>query len=414
MKDQLYVDILNEKLFNIYEGEINFYHPDDSSSTTGNITLELSPHPEILMTSNNPVTLKSQKERFPQEYDIRTINEYIMEESGSHNTYNPEQEDTIKSFTIYLDSVKTKDTEVDEVVFFIINCGHIGVRDYEEAEYKFEHEDWLITFNFRSDKKVESHYESLKRSRGYEITHVGSISKRDKRCFNTAEIEGILSNMEWYLSFCSAESVFIPIQIGLKDESKVWENYVIKKNKTSHYQNGLKWIPLGGVTNFNKFFSNVATKLEQELWKDVLPIVLNWYLEIKGDGMLENKIISTQIALEQLAWTYLVNQEQMLDKEGYKKLRATDILRLLCYQLNIPREIRHADLLDEEFLKKYQNDGVFMFVDFRNNLVHPDKKMSTYQLDKDTQVIVYLQGVYFLERVMTRIFGYKGKYRKIL
>lgn len=53
-----------------------------------------------------------------------------------------------------------------------------------------------------------------------------------------------------------------------------------------------------------------------------------------------------------------------------------------------------------------------MFVDFRNNLVHPDKKMNVHQLDVNTQAIVYEQGVYFLERALTGIFGYEGKYRK--
>ncbi|WP_075619987.1 hypothetical protein [Paenisporosarcina indica] len=79
--------------------------------------------------------------------------------------------------------------------------------------------------------------------------------------------------------------------------------------------------------------------------------------------MLENKIISTQIALEQLAWTYLVNQEQMIDKEAYKKLRATDILRLLCYQLKIPKEITNDYY--GELVEKYKNDSVFKFVDYR-------------------------------------------------
>ena len=413
MKDEFYVDVLNKNLFNIYEGEFNFCNSDDSNSTKGDITLEVSPYPQIVMRSHNPITLKYYDERFPHGYDIKTTNEYIMWESGCDVLYG-EQENVIQDFNIYLNCVKAKDTEVDEIVFFIMNCSHIGLTFLKETEYEFVHEDWLIKFKFRPDKNIETHYDNLKRSRGYEITHVGSISKKDKKCFNTEEIGELLFSIEWYLSFCSAESVFIPIQIGFKNESKVWENYVIKDNITNHYQNSHGWVPIGGVDSFNKFFSNVATKLSQELWKDVLQIVLNWYLEIKGNGMIENKIISTQIALEQLAWTYLVNQEQMIDKEGYKKLRATDILKLFCYQLNIPKEIIRKDLLDEEVVKKYQNDGVFMFVDFRNNLVHPDKKMNAQQLDVNTQYMVYEQGVFFLERAMTGIFGYEGEYRKIM
>lgn len=83
---------------------------------------------------------------------------------------------------------------------------------------------------------------------------MGSISKRDKTCFNTEEIEEILFILEWYLSFCSAQSVSIPIQIGFKNESKVWENYVIKDNTMKHFQDSYGWVPKGGVDAFNKFF----------------------------------------------------------------------------------------------------------------------------------------------------------------
>ncbi|EJP85991.1 hypothetical protein [Bacillus cereus] len=409
MKDKFYVDVLNEKLFNIYEGEIVYQSQEELIPIYSKIILQNSPYPQILLNTDIPMSLKVGMDSFPHGYGIRTMKNHMMNISGSECSYN---EDILEGFTMYLNGIKTDDKEVDEVVFFIMNCSHIGLTIYEETEYEFVHDDWLIKFKFRPDKNIENHYDNLRKNRGNEITHVGSISKRDKTCFNTEEIEEILFILEWYLSFCSAQSVSIPIQIGFKNESKVWENYVIKDNTMKHFQDSYGWVPKGGVDAFNKFFSNVATKLKQELWKDVLQIALNWYLEIKGNGMIENKIISTQIALEQLAWTYLVNQEQMLDKEGYKKLRATDILKLFCYQLNISKEIIYERLLDEDIVKKYQKDGVFMFVDFRNNLVHPDKKMNVHQLDVNTQAIVYEQGVYFLERALTGIFGYEGKYRK--
>ncbi|ARZ61508.1 MULTISPECIES: hypothetical protein [Bacillus cereus group] len=411
MKDEFYIDALGGNLFNIYEGEIIYHNQNEIIPVYNKITLKNSPYPKIEITTDKLMNLKMNMNSFPNEYNIRTMKNHLMNISGSECQY---AEDIMQGFTMHLNGIKTNDTEVEEIAFFIMNCDHIGLTFLDVAEYEFTYEDWLIKIKFRPDKNVEAHYDYLKKSRGYEITHVGSISKRDKKCFSTVEVEEFISSIEWYLSFCSAQNVFIPIQIGFKDERKVWEHYVIKDNITNHYQNSHGWVPIGGVDSFNKFFSNVATKVNQELWKDVLQIVLNWYLEIKGNGMIENKIISTQIALEQLAWTYLVNQEQMLDKEGYKKLRAADILKLFCYQLNIPREIIYKRFLDGDFVNKYQNDGVFMFVDFRNNLVHPDKKMNAHLSDRDIQFMVYEQGVYFLERAITGIFGYEGEYRAIM
>ncbi|MEH7787329.1 hypothetical protein [Bacillus thuringiensis] len=412
MKDDFYGELLSTNLFNIYEGEVFYQNQQMLIPVYTKITLQNSPYPQIVSNTELPMNLDVDMESFPRNYSVRTRGNHIMSSSGAEFSYNDNQ--LLDGVTMYLNDIKTKDTEVDEIAFFIMNNSHIGLIYKLKIEYEFLYEDWVIKFQFRPDKDVENHYNKLRKNRGNEITHVGSITKKDKKSFNTKEIKQLLFSIEWYLSFCSAQSVSIPIQIGFKNESKVWENYVVKEGVVNHFQDTFGWLPIGEIVSFNGFFSNVATKLEQELWKDVLPIVLNWYLEIKGDGMLENKIISTQIALEQLAWTYLVNQEQMLDKEGYKKLRATDILKLLCYQLNIPREILEWGLLAEDFVKKYQNDGVFMFVDFRNNLVHPDKKMNTHLTDKNIQFIIYRQGLYFLERALTGIFGYEGKYRMLL
>lgn len=410
MNDSLYFDLLNENLFNIYDGEINFDIKNDKISTHGNIIFQTSPYPEIIMTSHEPFTINCEIDEFLINNEIQTLNNHQLSVHGSEAYRQDEQSNTIQGYKFILETIKMDDNEVDEVVIFIMNCSHIGLTYLEVEDYQFEYEDWLINFKFRPDKEIKTHYDNLRKNREYEITHVGIISKKDNKSFNTNEITEIISNIEWYLSFCSAQSVFIPIQIGFKKESKVWENYVIKNMSVTHFQDNHGWVPLGAVEDFNNFFPKVATQLGQELWSDVLKVVLNWYLEIKNNGMIENKIISTQVALEQLAWAYLVNQEQMLDKEAYKKLRASDILRLFCYQLKISREIIAEDA--NEFVKKYNNDGVFMFVDFRNNLVHPEKKMNSNQSDIDFQYTVYLQGLYFLEMALTRICGYKGEYEK--
>lgn len=409
MKDELYFDLLKDNLFNIYDGEITFVKEDEKCPAKGNIIFQTSPYPKILMEPqerDEPLKLNVDVDTFPYGYDIQSLKNHSFKLKGS-NTYYDEKENTVDDYEIFIEQIKTIDTELDEIIIYIMNCNHVALTYMEESVYHFEYDNWVIDFKFRPDKNIESHYDNLRKSRGYDITHVGSISKKNKEPFQSSEIGELIKKLEWYLSFCSAQSVFIPIQIGYKNESKVWENYVIKDGEVAHFQDNYGWVPLGAIEDFNKFFTNVATKLSQELWKDVLEIVLNWYIEITGNGMMENKIISTQIALEQLAWTYLVNQEEMLDKEAYKKLRATDILRLLCYQLNIPRDI--VSNYAEDLIKKYNNDGVYMFVDFRNNLVHPDKKANTYQ--SDNTYTVYVQGLYFLEKALTKICGYEGEYK---
>ncbi|MEK4715759.1 hypothetical protein [Sporosarcina sp. FSL K6-5500] len=407
MGNSVYLDLLNPDLFNIFEGEITFSNEIESSSSIGNISMCNSLYPQIILTLSSPLTIKADDETI-FDYYIQTSEDHILNEVASEWGYY-EDEKSIVHPTIYLDNIETPSTEVDEVIIFIMNCSHIGLTFLEQCDYNFAHNDWIINLKFRPDKKTESFYDDLRKNRGYEITHVGTISSKYKNRFYSNEITDVVVQLEWYLSFFSAQNVFIPILIGLKDDNKVWEKYRTKNRDIKHFQDSHGCFPYQATEDFNLLFTKVATKLEEEIWSDVLKVVLNWYLEIKSTGMYENKIISTQIALEQLAWNYLVNQEQVLDKEAYKRLRASDILRLFCYQLNIPNVF--VENPGPALINKYNNDSVHMFVDFRNNLVHPEKKSDFNNTNVNNIFYAYKQGLYFLERAITIICGYKGKYR---
>lgn len=54
MNDSLYFDLLNENLFNIYDGEISFNNINENTSSRGNITFQLSPYPDILINGKEP------------------------------------------------------------------------------------------------------------------------------------------------------------------------------------------------------------------------------------------------------------------------------------------------------------------------------------------------------------------------
>lgn len=406
--DDLYKHLLSPDLFKIYNDKISLSYEEDTIYTRADIIFSMSPYPRIHLFAVEDLNLGEGFEEREKpsllDYDI-SLDEYLLSESGGEITYN--DDNNIDGFRIFLDEIKSETTLVDEVVIFIFNCSHIGSTYLNNKEYMFEYDDWKVEFKFRPDKDTTKHYDNLKRNRSYDITHVGTISKKSNESFKTDEINNLVENVEWYLSFGSGQSVFIPIQLGFKEGRKVWEKYTMKNDRQSHFQDVHGWVPFGDIENFNTCFSRVATKLNEEVWEDVLKITLNWYLEIKSTSFTENAIISTQVSLEQLAWTYLVSQELILEKDAYKKLRFSDILKLLCYQLNISREIIVP--LSEELIENYKNDGVFMFVDFRNNFVHPVKKKNFYKVDTDSKYTVYLQGMYFLEETIKSICGYESE-----
>ena len=81
-------------------------------------------------------------------------------------------------------------------------------------------------------------------------------------------------------------------------------------------------------------------KLRHPVWGEPLKLALYWYIESNMNaGGLEGSIILAQAAFESLSWTLLVEDEQMLSVDGYKKLNADDAIRVLLAKCDIPRAV---------------------------------------------------------------------------
>jgi hypothetical protein len=168
--------------------------------------------------------------------------------------------------------------------------------------------------------------------------------------------------------------------------------------------------------------------------EDIANTALHWYLESNiNAGALEGSIVLTQVALELIAWTFLVKQECIISEGGFEKLPASDKLRLLLSKFNISTKLPpdwEAKPVPELFkafaqtppqllqnlvvmAKKSENkwvDGPHAFTDLRNGIVHPKKLKKVLNAESGATFEVCSLGRWYLELVLLALCGYQGKY----
>jgi hypothetical protein len=298
------------------------------------------------------------------------------------------------------------------VVNFVNNFGY-GIK-HEKTIYSgrmyFEYNDFKITFDKLPN--YEEKYEALNETGGYIITHAGVIENTKGKSFDYKEVESLLETLSWLLSFASGRQVGICSIHGYNEENLVLEKYetpIIAK-----WKNNTNWFPkISNDNGLETIYPILVEKLNDDLWGKVLKRVFTWYFDSMNSTYIENKIVAVQIALEMLAWTFIVEENEIIDKDVFDKLRASDKLRLMLYEFSIPREI--PDIEEFNIFKSSYKDGAHLFTDFRNRIVHSKKvKQKDDEIPSLTKYYILQLGRQYLELSILRILGYQGKYHNLL
>jgi hypothetical protein len=293
-----------------------------------------------------------------------------------------------------------------------------------------EAEDWKLTLD--QLQTTTEHVEQLDRQGGFAITHVAKLEKADGQTFAGKEAIQFLDLCSHFFSFARGFRIPIILLVGYNSaKERVWQHWDSRAS--------LSW---RGVSSwFPKHENGVLTQLLPgflKWWRswdeDIANTALNWYLESNiNAAKLEGSIVLTQVALELISWTLLVEQENVISEVGFEKLPASDKLRLLLSKFNISTklppdwEAKPLSKLSEAFAqsipqllqnlvamaKKPENkwvDGPHAFTDFRNGIVHPKKLKKVLNAESGATYEVCCLGRWYLELVLLALCGYQGKY----
>ncbi|MBD2491989.1 hypothetical protein [Aulosira sp. FACHB-615] len=259
---------------------------------------------------------------------------------------------------------------------------------------------------------------SLKSQGGYAITHVGKIERSDQKTFSSKEAEEILEILHWFLSFCRGFRISPILLVGQNSSGKkVWEKWH-SNQLISPWKIVDSWfIDLHSLNtqNINELFAGFLTLWKTDTWNDAIRLAIHWYLESNAQaGAVQGSIILLQAAFELLAGTLLL-EDKKITEEAFNKLKAFEKLRHLLKECNLPLEIPDTltHLLQAAKPEDLDwSDGVQALTQTRNALVHanPEKRKKFLNRSFSEKVDIVNLGLWYLELVLLKVFGYKGQY----
>jgi hypothetical protein len=274
-----------------------------------------------------------------------------------------------------------------------------------------EFDDWQVVLD--TVQNISDLTPSLRYTSGYAITHVGCLARRGEKPFSSDEAEDILTAFHVFLSFCRGFWVdpTLPIGIDVNGET-CWEDWRVREQDP--WESRISWFDEHHGELLGEVFPGFWRLWKTPSWRDAIRIAVYWYIRSNNSRTgTDGAIILTQAGLEQLAWSFLVQNENALSMDGFEKLSAADQIRLLLTALKIPRTIPSELNQLSSLAKEHNWDGPAAFTEMRNSLVHPRKMQRTKsKLDGERLPITdaWSLGLWYFELALLSLFGHTGVY----
>ena len=327
-------------------------------------------------------------------------------------TISSKNDSTIEGF-INDHKIQSKNIFVDYVDFDIINFDNMpgSLITFEDRLYagriEFEYDDFNIVIDKRYDYRRELK-EDLRNKNGFIITHTARLTKKDKSQFKTNVVIDILDTISYSLSFSCGRNIGICSAKGYLGEENNYRMWI--ENIVTPYNSLPTWTDtISNYNNIEKYMTLMSNKLNDNYYSVALKRVIDWYIDSLNNLNLENNIISVQIALESLSYIILVEKENILTKDTFDINSASKNIKLVLEHLKIPYQKDELYTFDKS-IKDNFDDGIDLFIYYRNKIVHPAMKSDNYILELEDIWNIIQIGTRYLELIILSFIEYKGEY----
>jgi hypothetical protein len=249
------------------------------------------------------------------------------------------------------------------------------------------------------------------------LTHVGSFYRTDGSMFSGGQAQQFLKDLKLFLTFCHGSSCNPKMAVGFDDKgNKVW---ALGDGVGQTVKKSISWFDQLCPDQLIQLFPKFMQKLEDKRWKETLRTVICWYARSNSISERENEtaIILTQVAMEKLAYEYVVNDKRMMLSNSFTStsFRTSDRIRLLYANLGIPIDIPQQPATIQQAFVKHKitfEDSFHFLTDIRNNIVHAKlKKNNTFfSLNSEARRL----GLWYLELAILKVCNFNGKYKNRL
>lgn len=410
--------LIEEKLSNatIYKGEFSLEAGKTILKVDGEIFYSLSSKPKIICKGQ----IIDRENYFPFDMieqwnllidrrlvgKVQTVSLEVKSKKGKTEQFI----EGIFQYEVYFQ----ENVKVEEIFFSVVNFINNDGQAILHEEYLYrgrievEFQGYLLTLDKRPNSKEV--FDRLKRSNGFEVTHVGKIQRIDKQQVMLQEIEGLLDKIVWILSFAAGREVGINhIFYYSKDEINITH---YRTPRIDTWKKNNNWFPEKSARSLECVLTRFLNLMESKYWERQIRLLLSSYFDGLGPSYVEHKIIIIQTALETLSYAYLVEEARKLSENEFKRygfLASKKIKRLLT-EFNINYSIK--DIADLRELSSDFKDGPHLFTSIRNQIAHPRKNPKN--LNPDELYYVWRIGIVYLELSMLAIAGYDEEYKNLL
>jgi hypothetical protein len=236
------------------------------------------------------------------------------------------------------------------------------------------------------------------------------ISQRDA--------QDLFSALHSFFSF--ARGLWAPpiLYVGCdRGGNRIWYDWTVRQ--TTPWQTVLSWFPPRQPECLAGIFPGFMRLWLQPDWQDIIEVAIHWYVEANLlAGAVEGAVIMCQNALERLAYYILVHDRGVLREQDFRPggLPAAARMRRLLAEFGLPMAlvvngIRINDLPPLAQARGWA-DAPEALVVLRNSIVHPDhhntQRLQNYPIPARVEALII--GLWYLELVLLKLFGYGGAY----
>ncbi|MBM7578244.1 hypothetical protein [Jeotgalibacillus terrae] len=389
--------------FSIYEGNFNLVSKGKTFVLKGSINFNHYPEPMIRfigetdkedlhsLTNEDGIMIEAPGiPPTPVSFDLVQNNQLIKGVVVS--AIKDEQE-------VYMDSC------LIHVSNFVNYLGEVVTKD--NFRYRgglhIEFGEWNLCLQLRHDYKKKKLFPNLKDSKGYAITHIIKIEKRDKSLFKKSEIIEIENLFVWVFKLCTGRHIGMPIKIGQVDNKEVYREFLVPV--MSSYKAIPNWFPKQRGEVIKNLFHNFDSKFKDAFIKRIIKETIHWYVEALTTTFIENKIINSQIALEKLSFVLLTQQTpQIISKSKFDKNNFEMNLELILKELSIETSLEGKyRRFSDEF-----HSGPNLLVKYRNHIAHPKRDSIMNSYSGEDKAMINQLGMYYTEMLLLNLVGYQG------
>jgi hypothetical protein len=291
-----------------------------------------------------------------------------------------------------------------------------GLLNIRTARTSFEMGNWTVvieilpTFKERWKEAVDTH--------GYAVTHIGVMRRTDNELFAPKDATKALECLYWFLSFVNGARCSYIFPTGFRHGGILWrEMTAVLAAPAEHNQSWLAELAPGACL--------AAAGGFHHCWQDATG--RDWLLHAVSLYLASNRNVSgtdvclatSQITLELLSWIALVEQNQIVSKDGFENLSAADKIRLLLFWCGVSPVLPSAlNDLRAGFPTRSGAvpDGPMATTEVRNAIIHPTKTLRAklHSFSDLAKYEAWQLNMLYIERAMLRLIGYFGPFHSRL